>query len=153
MHRALGAGDPAAKGLANGLMAEADAENGNLARQHAHDIERHPGLMRRAGAGRDHDALHILVDRIGGNRVIAPDLGRGTELAQIARHIVDEGVVVIDDEDHDGLAKLWAMRFTLARVSSYSSAGRDFAVMPPPPWNEARPSWKRTVRMAILRSI
>src|SRR5262245_47531475 len=107
--------------------------------------------MRRARPGRDHDAFHVVGDGTGGQRVIALHFSLGAELAQVARHIVDEGIVVVDDEDHGVLAKLSAMRFTFARVSSYSSDGSDFAVMPPPPWNEARPSWKRTVRMAILR--
>src|SRR5262245_34646116 len=59
MHRAFRARDLAAKRFAYALMAEANAEYGDGSRKCAHDIERSAGLMRRAGARRNHDAAHI----------------------------------------------------------------------------------------------
>ena len=51
VHEAAGADDMAAEIVADGLVAEADAEEGFFARKGADDVERHAGLGGRARAG------------------------------------------------------------------------------------------------------
>ena len=62
----------AAKGVADGLVTEADAENWYFAGELADDLDANAGVLRLAGAGRDHDALRFfggnLIDR---NLVVA----------------------------------------------------------------------------------
>src|SRR5262245_39168539 len=55
MHRPPGANDPAAKGLAYALMAEADAENWNGRSEAPHRRHGDPGLIGCARAWRDDD--------------------------------------------------------------------------------------------------
>ena len=45
------------------------------------------------------------------------------------------------------------MRLILVRLSSYSAAGLERAVMPPPPCTRATPFENCAVRMAMLRSV
>ena len=89
MHRALGPRDEAAEDLAHHLMAEADAEDGELAGVFAHDRHRLARLMRRAGAGRDDDGAgrrDILLRHL----VVAHDARLLAHLLEIAGHVVDE---------------------------------------------------------------
>src|SRR4030065_31587 len=59
--------------------------------------------------------------------------GRPAELADVAREVVDEGIVIVDDEDRGGHGDSAATRArAFATVSSYSSAGSESATMPPP---------------------
>ena len=85
-----------------------------------------------------------------GHRVVAHHARGRAELREVARHVVDEAVVIVDDEDH--AAKASRMRRILVRLSSYSAAGLERAVMPPPPCTRATPLQNCAVRMAMLRS-
>ena len=90
--------------------------------------------------------------------VVADDERLGIEFGEIARDVEDEGIVIVDDQDHaaaslDAVSKAAKMRRTLARVSSYSAAGSDNSVMPPPAWTLASRLRNTTVRIAILVSI
>ncbi len=150
MHRALRALHDAAEDFAHHLMAEADAENGELAGIIAHDGD---GLARfggRAGAGRDDDGLcgaQVLRRHL----VVSHDPRALAQFLEIARHVVNEAVIIVDDEDHGRNASM--MRLILVRLSSYSAAGCERAVMPPPPCTRATPPWNCAVRMAMLRSV
>src|SRR5262245_49959006 len=59
--------DASTEGLAHRLMAQTNAEQRNFPREMADHVERDPGVVRRAGAGRKHDALRReildLIDR------------------------------------------------------------------------------------------
>ena len=53
------------------------------------------------------------------------------QLLEIAGDVVDKAVIIIDNQDHGAKASM--MRLIFASVSSYSAAGSERAVMPPPP--------------------
>ena len=59
VHRRRRADDLAAERLADRLVAEADAEDRDLARSGGDQVEADAGLVRRAGAGRQHDRLRL----------------------------------------------------------------------------------------------
>ena len=101
VHEVLGADDLAAEGLADGLVAEADAEDGDFA-GHVPD-ERHEdaGFAGRAGAGREQNAFGLeCLDLFDGQLVVAADFDLCTQLAEVLDEVVGEGVVVVEDEDH-----------------------------------------------------
>ena len=129
--------DATTEGRPDGLVAQADAEQGDRAGQLADGGERDAGLGGRAGAGRDHD-------RLGGERPDAGDIDgvvahhpHGlSEFLEVPHHVEDEGIVIVDDEDHGALSpsgsNAWNTRAALVRVSSYSRPGSDSRVTPPP---------------------
>ena len=92
---------PPAEGLADALVAEADAEQRHPARGLLHQLQADAGLVGVAGAGRDHDRFRLHRQRlVRAQRVVAPDLDIGPELAQEVHQVVDEAVIVIDQQDH-----------------------------------------------------
>ena len=93
--------DRAAEGLDQRLVAEADAEHRRAGLGEGADrLDRDPGLGRRAGAGRDDEAVGAALEQLADlGLVVADDLELGPELAQVLDEVVGEGVVVVDDED------------------------------------------------------
>jgi len=74
VHQRRGAHYLATEGVANRLMAEADAENWYLSGELADDVDANAGILRFAGAGGDHDTLRFLGgDLIERNLVVAAD--------------------------------------------------------------------------------
>ncbi len=69
-------------------------------------VEADAGLVRRAGAGRQHDCLGL-----GGQHLIDADLvvamhgDVGSKPAQIVDEVEGEAVVVVDQHDHHGLPR------------------------------------------------
>ena len=93
--------DLAAEGGSDGLMTEADAENGRFAR-HALD-ERHEdaGFLRRAGAGRKQDSFGMeRLDLVDGKLVVAANDHLRAEFTEVLNEVVGEGIVVVENEDH-----------------------------------------------------
>ena len=95
----------AAEHLADRLVAEADAEQRHLFLGGGADqVHADAGLVRRAGAGREHDAGGLqrqrLVDR---DLVVAMHDAARAEIAQEVDEVVGEAVVVIDQEKHGGI--------------------------------------------------
>src|SRR5208283_706468 len=90
----------AAESLADRLMPQADAEDRDLAAGAGDEVEAHARLMRRAGAGREHDRV-----RASGHHVIDADLviamhgDPRAKLAEIMDEIEGEAVVIIDQRD------------------------------------------------------
>ena len=83
-------------------MAEADAEDRHHAGKFPHGLRGDARLVRRAGAGRDDQAGR---SRRGESpstsmRSLRIDLRLVAELLDIAGDVEDEGIVVVDDEDH-----------------------------------------------------
>ena len=160
MHDMAGAHHPPAEGLADALMAEADAQDRSPAGEAAHDLQRDAGALRRAGSGRDDDmARRQLLDLAEGEGVVAQHRHAAPELAHVARQVMGEGIVVVDQEHaHDaapvlGPFKTSIMALALVRLSSYSAAGSESATIPPPTW---KVSWRprmQMVRMTMLVSI
>ncbi len=137
MHGTTRARHATAENAANTLVPKTDAKNWNATREFADNGSGYAGLHWRARPGRDHDCTRLERDEIGeADRVIPDDLRLFTELAEIARNIEHEGIVIVDDENQsapEGSApKAWKSRCALARVSSYSVSGSDIAVIPPP---------------------
>src|SRR6186713_3188561 len=100
MHRPLRAYDASSVGLADALMAETHAEDRNASAQLTDDIDRHAGFVRRAGSRRDDDVRWTArQDSADIDRIVAHDLRLVSQLAQIPCEVVDEGVIVVDDEN------------------------------------------------------
>ena len=95
-------------------------------------------------------------DRIDVDPVVALDLDLVAELFDIARDVEDEGIVVVDDEDHGAASasrtgsSAWNMRSAFTSDSSYSSSASERSVMPPPARIDATPSSTTSVRIAML---
>ena len=100
MHDGLGH-HVAAIGLADALVAQADAQDGR-GRAHAlDDLQRDTGFVRGARTGRDDDAfrreLLYLVHR---QRIIAHHHDLGPQRLQVLHEVVGEAVVVVEHQEH-----------------------------------------------------
>ena len=85
------------EGLGDGLMAQADAEQGNRTGEALDQFETDAGAVGIAGAGR-HDnrlgrAIEQLIDR---NRIITLHRNLGAKLPQVMRQIIGKAVIIID---------------------------------------------------------
>ena len=88
--------DLAAKHFADGLMAEADAEDWHLAAQGPDEVLTDTGILWHTRARRDHDALIMLRLNLGHRRLImADDLDIRPEFRQQLIDIIGEGIVII----------------------------------------------------------
>src|SRR5271167_1992232 len=96
-----GANDAAAEGFSDGLVAEADAEDGNFAGEVTDEFDADPGFARRTGTGRDHDFFRTqgcdLPDR---DLIVAPHLNLSAQFADVLDEVVSEGIVVVENENH-----------------------------------------------------
>src|ERR1700726_3044233 len=153
---------PAAEGLGERLVAEADTGRGYSGLRHpSHDLERDAGLVRRARPGRNHAPFIALAlkELCHGRAVVAHGLHVGAQLAQVLDEVVGERVIVVDDEDshvQSGCSQAGAIALMaaldLAPDSSYSYSGFASATVPPPACTWATPSLTTTVRMWIAVS-
>ena len=102
VHQLLRAHDAATKGFADGLVAEAYAQNGNLPGKAAQGGHGNAGFFGRAGAGADHEVLGLefgnFVQR---DVVVAAHADFLAELGEILDDVVGEGVVVVDKQKHN----------------------------------------------------
>ncbi len=100
VHRHGRAHDFAAEGLPHRLQAEADAEQRNVSRGLRDHLQADAGLVRRAGTGRQHDAIRPPRDQcVRRDLVIAHDRHLRPELAELVVEVPGEAVVVIDERD------------------------------------------------------
>ncbi|MNI92287.1 hypothetical protein D3C73_1500600 [compost metagenome] len=82
-------------------MAEADAENGQLALERVNQLQADPRFVRGARPGREQDAVRLkLFDAREGDLVIPANLYGLAELAQILNQVVGERIEIVDDQDH-----------------------------------------------------
>src|SRR5690606_19900236 len=87
------------------LMAEADAEDRELAREASDRLDRDARVLRSTRPRRDDEAARsVRSDAVDVDRVVPNDAGARTELADELDEVVGERVVVVDDEDHLRLA-------------------------------------------------
>src|SRR5262245_14387693 len=101
VHRLGRAHDPAAVGLANGLMAEAHAQHGDVGTRRFDQLQADAGLVRRTGPRREHDALGREANHLGDrNLVVTEDLASGAKLAQEVNEVIGKTVIVIDEDQH-----------------------------------------------------
>ena len=109
----------AAVDLPDGLMAEADAEQRNLRAGLGDEVEADAGLVGRAGAGREHDALGLQLQDFGdGDLVVAEHAAGCTQLAQVVDEVIGEAVVVIDQNQHVAAPALEVRRTNASSGSS-----------------------------------
>ena len=91
--------DAAAEGFADGLVAEADAEQGNLAGKLLDRRQRHAGLRRCARPRGNHQIIRLQAGDLGQrDGVVAEDLDLLPEFAEILDQVVGEAVVVVDHQ-------------------------------------------------------
>ena len=123
------ADDLAAERLPHRLVAEADAERLDAGLgEAAHGLDADAGLVGRARAGADDDAVVVVLQQlVDGCDVVADHFEVGPELAQVLDEVVGERVVVVDHQDpHGHAACLVASSIArttpraFARDSSYS---------------------------------
>ena len=97
MHQAGRADHLAAERLADGLMAETNAQQRNSAGVFLDQFEADAGSVRIARPRRKDDAARIQRQRIvGAERIITINLHLGPEFAQIVHEVVGEAVVIVD---------------------------------------------------------
>ena len=141
--------DLAAEDRDDRLVAEADAEHRHRARRRrATAASEIAGLLGPAGPGRDHEvgrararaASSIPISSFRRTTHLRPELG------EQVRQVVGERVVVVDQEQLHGYARLGRGRSrassaaSLRRHSSCSARGSLSATMPAPAWRWATPS-------------
>jgi len=109
VHEVRCAHDLSAESGADGLMSQADAEDRNFSGEVADQIDADAGVLRGAGAGRDHDSLG-LHGRDGGDRdlIVAAHFDSSPEFAEILNQVVRERVVVVENEEH-GLGPVFSL--------------------------------------------
>ena len=82
-------------------MAEADAEDRNGRGSLGDQIEADAGLVRRAGAGRQHDRVGLRRQHVGDrDLVVAMHDDIRPQPAQVMDEVEGEAVVIVDQDDH-----------------------------------------------------
>src|SRR5687767_13430118 len=96
------ADDTAAEMLADGLVAETDAEDRHPPRKAVDHGQGDAGPVGRTRAGRDKDPFgaQAVLDLVDSYRVVPEDLHLGTQFTQVLDEVIGERVVIIDDEQH-----------------------------------------------------
>src|SRR5437867_10652891 len=95
--------DVAAKRSANDLMAQANSQNRDLTCQLSHDAQADAGPLRITRAWRKDDRLRPKgPKRRNVNGIVSADERLLSKLFQITGKVVDEAIVVVDEEDHQG---------------------------------------------------
>src|SRR5215216_5588545 len=103
MHDTFGAHHFPAVRLADRLMPETDAENGDATTPSADRLDGYASFLGRAGTRRQHDGRRRQdADLVDGDCIVAAHDDFGSELTQVLNQVVGEGVVVVDDEQHIG---------------------------------------------------
>src|SRR2546428_3920453 len=158
MHGCRGADDLATEGCADALVTEAHTQDRDMACQLRHQRRRDAGLVRGAGARRNHHRGGLHRSNLARCGLIVPeDADVARQLAQVLHEVVGERIVVVDNNDHGrgavarsryrvsastrGGASTF-LRFTLSiaftsalalfTVSTYSRSGTESATIPAP---------------------
>src|SRR5712691_2416557 len=82
-------------------MSEANAEDRYFACEVTDQIDADAGVLRRAGAGGDDDALRLhIFDFSNRDPVVAANLDCGPEFPEILDEVEGKGIVIVENEDH-----------------------------------------------------
>ena len=101
MHRRVDTFQRAAEGRGKRLMPEADPQKRHTARRGADQLDRHAGILRRSGAGREDQTFRAAVQNLfRGRGVIAHDLDLAAEIRQEVPQVPGETVVIVDQDEH-----------------------------------------------------
>src|ERR1700681_4959150 len=91
VHKVGGAYYVAAEGRANSLMSKAHPEHRHFSHEAAYEIDADAGILRRAGTGRDYDALGLHCFHISNrNLIVTANLNLGPQLSQILHQVVSK---------------------------------------------------------------
>ena len=102
VHQPTGPHHLAAERLADGLVAEAHAEDGRLAAEAPDEIERNSSLVRGAGTGRDEDPVGPPRSRTPSTSIASCSVdldARPETRTQVLDQVEGERVVIVDDDD------------------------------------------------------
>ena len=131
VHRPRRPHDRGAVRRCNALVPETHTEDRRRGPKPPDHLSRDPRFGGRARTRRDDDVRRPerrdLLQRRG---VVAPHDGFLPQLAYVARQVVDERVVVVDQQDHGASAAIQPR--ALSSVSAYSCSGSESATIPPP---------------------
>src|SRR5713101_7141943 len=98
------ADDFSSKRSANGLMAEAHAENRKFPGKALDQLDGNARLLRRTRTGGNHDAFRLPPGNLfNGNLVVAMHFDLATQLAEVLREVVGKLIVVVEKQNHNGL--------------------------------------------------
>lgn len=101
MHQFRGTHDFAAESCADGLMSQADPEQGNFAGKMADQVDADSGFLRRAWSRGKQNALGVHgVDFCHSQLVVPAHYDLRSQFTQILDQVVGKGVVVVENEDH-----------------------------------------------------
>src|SRR5260370_14822403 len=155
------ADDAGAEGLAQALVAEADAGDRDVSGQVPNRLVGDACIIRGAGAGRDHDAV-VAGQLRDCDLVVAEDRRLHPELTEVLHEVVRERVVVVDYgqlgraavDHHNSSAISTALNMAPAfsSVSSNSRSGFESATTPAPACTYASPPATTMVRSVIAMS-
>ncbi len=85
-------------------MAEAHTEDGKFTGKPLDEFHGDSSFLRRARTGRNHDAFRLSPGNfIHSNFVVAVHFDLATQLAEILREVVGEGIVVVEKQNHNRL--------------------------------------------------
>src|SRR2546428_3561276 len=115
MHDYRRANHATAKGVADGLVAQAHAQDGNLAGKAADQLDADPSSLRHAWSGGDDDALWLergnFIQR---DLVVALHFKGAAQLAQRLRKVVGKRVLVVNQQYHRISEKYTSTRSSLS---------------------------------------
>ena len=159
VHELLRVLDAAAERLADGLMAEAHAEDGDAAAEPAYHFLADARVLRIAGTRRKDDVRGVQsLDFADGERVIAHYLDFRLNGRRLLKQVIGKRIVIVDQENHypstseaRSMASMTA--FALFALSIYSLCGTESATMPPPACTVTVPFFLAAMRMAMQVSI
>jgi hypothetical protein len=97
-----GADDFSAKGNADGLVAQANAQDGKFSGEAFDEFNGDAGFLRSAGTWGNDDALWLAADDFfDGDFIVAVHFDGATQFAEILREVISEGIVVVEKQNHD----------------------------------------------------
>lgn len=115
---------PTPEGRGHRLVPQADPQEWQVARQSRQERQAHARLGRRARPGAEYHGLESpRGDLSRRNRVIADDNCLVPQLPTVPGEVVDEAVVVIDNEDHEGIVGRWRAARKKQRAAAVGQAG------------------------------
>src|ERR1700720_1067946 len=92
---------PAAKRRTDGLMSETNTKDRYFAGEVPDQIDTDAGVLRGAGARRNHDALRLHIFDVGDrDLVVAANLDRRPEFPEVLNQVIGKRIVIVENEDH-----------------------------------------------------
>ena len=137
MHQRLGVGNGGAKGSTNGLVSQADPQDGDLMPQGGRHLHGDPRVLRPPRAGGEDDPFRLQrPDLFHRQFIVSNDLNVRTELAGQLIEVIGKAVIVVNQQDHSSTSCASSSALRDARAlfihSSNSCSGTESATIPAP---------------------